>query len=135
MDPNWLWIYLIFFLIPLARILPRWFRRRRMQNYSKTPEKSYQSQFVTHSTDPTEKPIRNLSRPKTKDMLVLGELNRGAKNFEKLQKITGFERDELIYILDDLEKRGLMRVEERSGFFGTKIELYATDKGFKEYHS
>ncbi len=52
-----------------------------------------------------------------------------------LQKITGLERDELISILDDLEKRGLMRTEQKSGFFGTKIELYVTDKGFQEYYA
>ena len=57
------------------------------------------------------------------------------KSFETVQKITGLERDELISILDDLEKRGLMRTEQKSGFFGTKIELYVTDKGFQVYYS
>jgi hypothetical protein len=37
--------------------------------------------------------------------------------------------------LEDLEKRGLMKVEEKSGLFGSKVELYLTDKGFKEYYS
>ena len=55
-------------------------------------------------------------------------MNRGAKNFEKIQKITGLERDELASILEDLEKRGLMKVEEKSGLFGPKVELYLTDK-------
>ena len=31
--------------------------------------------------------------------------------------------------LGDLEKRGLMKVEEKSGLFGPKVELYLTDKG------
>jgi predicted Rossmann fold nucleotide-binding protein DprA/Smf involved in DNA uptake len=75
------------------------------------------------------------SKPETKDMQVLGELNREAKNFEVIQKITGLERDELASILEDLEKRGLMKVEEKSGLFGPKVELYLTDKGFKEYYS
>ena len=56
-------------------------------------------------------------------------INRGAKNFEKIQKITDLERDELASILEDLEKRGLMKVEEKSGLFGPKVELYLTDKG------
>ena len=62
-------------------------------------------------------------------------INRGAKNFKKIQKITGLERDELVSILDDLEKRGLMKVEEKSGLFGPKVELYLTDKGSAKIHS
>jgi len=75
-------------------------------------------------TEPEPKP-----EPETKHLLVLERMNRGAKNFEKIQKITGLERDELTSILEDLEKRGLMKVEEKSGLFGPKIELYLTDKG------
>lgn len=120
-------------MIPLVRVIQGYIRKRNNPNYSKSPEKRVGTQF--ERTDTIEKPVRNLARPETKDMLVLGELNRGAKNFEKIQKITGLERDELISIFDDLEKRGLMRVEEKSGPFGPKVELYATDKGFKEYYS
>jgi len=69
------------------------------------------------------------SEPETKHLLVLERMNRGVKNFEKIQKITGLERDELASILEDLEKRGLMKVEEKSGLFGPKVELYLTDKG------
>jgi len=75
-------------------------------------------------TEPEPKP-----EPETKHLLVLERMNRGAKNFEKIQKITGLERDELASILEDLEKRGLMKVEEKSGLFGPKVELYLTDKG------
>ena len=74
--------------------------------------------------------------PETKlHLMVLERMNRGAKNFKKIQEITGLERDELVSILDDLEKRGMMKVEEKSGLFGPKVELYLTDKGFKEYYS
>ena len=62
-------------------------------------------------------------------------MNRGAKKFEMIQKITGLERDELVSILDDLEKRSLMIVEQKSGLFGPKVELYATDKGSAKIHS
>ena len=75
-------------------------------------------------TEPEHEP-----EPETKHQLVLERMNRGAKNFGKIQKITGLERDELASILEDLEKRGLMKVEEKSGLFGSKIELYLTDKG------
>jgi len=80
--------------------------------------------------EPEQKP-----EPETKHLLVLERMNRGAKNFEKIQKITGLERDELASILEDLEKRGLMKVEEKSGLFGPKVELYLTDKGAAKIHS
>ena len=67
--------------------------------------------------------------------MVLERMNRGAKNFKKIQEITGLERDELVSILKDLEKRGLMKVEEKSGLFGPKVELYLTDKGSAKIHS
>jgi len=83
-----------------------------------------------HESDPEPKP-----EPETKHLLVLERMNRGAKNFEKIQKITCLEHDELASILEDLEKRGLMKVEEKSGLFGHKVELYLTDKGSAKIHS
>jgi len=81
-------------------------------------------------TEPKHKP-----ESETKHLRVLEIMNRGAKKFENIQKITGLERDELVSILDDLEKRGLMIVEQKSGLFGPKVELYATDKGSTKIHS
>ncbi len=135
MTDHFYWIWLIFLMIPLVRVIQGYMRKRNDPNYNKSSEKRVEMQLEKTSTNTIEKPVRNLTRPETKDMLVLGELNRGVKSFEKIQKIIGLERDELISILDDLEKRGLMRVEEKSGPFGPKVELYATDKGFKEYYS
>ncbi len=135
MTDHFYWIWVIFLLFPLVRIIQRYLRKRNMRNYPESSEKQIEMQFKTNSSQTIDAPRRNLTKPETKDMLVLGELNRGAKNFEKIQKITGFGRDELIPILDDLEKRGLIRVEQKSGFFGTKIELYVTDKGFQVYYS
>ena len=108
-------------------------RKRRKQDSNEFPEKPVGMQFEKASTTTIERPQRNLARPETKDMLVLGEISRGAKNFEKIQKITELERNELVSILDDLEKRGLMRVEQKSGLMGPKVELHITDKGFQEY--
>jgi len=68
-------------------------------------------------------------------MLVLGELNSGTKNFESIKKNTDLDSTELNSILEDLEKRGLLRVEHKQGLFGTKIELYSTEKGFREYYT
>jgi len=135
MTDHFYWIWIIFLIFPLIRIIQRYLRKRNMQNITEPSEKHPEMQLKTNSSQTLDTPRRNLARPETKDMLVLGELNRGAKNFETMQKITGLERDELISILDDLEKRGLMRVEKKSGVLGTKIELYVTDKGFQVYYS
>jgi len=122
-------------MFPLIRIIQRYLRKRNLQNITEPSEKHIEMQLKTNSSETLDTPRRNLTKPETKDMLVLGELNRGAKNFGTMQKITGLERDELISILDDLEKRGLMRVEKKSGVLGTKIELYVTDEGFRVYYS
>jgi len=140
MTEHLYWIWAIFFIIPLVSIIRRYLRKRNMQNFSKSSEQYHEMQFKTNSSR-IETPRRNLLEPepepkhKTKDMQVFDVLNYGARNFEKIQKITGLERDELVSILDDLEKRGLMIVKQKSGLFGPKVELYATDKGIKEYYS
>ena len=81
-------------------------------------------------TEPKHKP-----ESETKHLRVLEIMNRGVKKFENIQQITGLERDELVSILDDLEKRDLMIVEQKTGLFGPKVELYATDKGSAKIHS
>ena len=81
-------------------------------------------------TEPKHKP-----ESETKPLLVLVIMNRGVKKFENIQQITGLKRDELVSILDDLEKRGLMIVKQKSGLLGPKVELYATDKGSAKIHS
>ncbi len=140
MTEHFYWIWAIFFIIPLVSIIRRYLRKRNMQNSSKSSEQHHEMQFKTNSSR-IETPRRNLLEPepepkhKTKDMQVFDVLNYGAENFEKIQKITGLEHDELVSILDDLEKRGLIIVKQKSGLFGPKVELYATDKGIKEYYS
>ena len=64
-------------------------------------------------TEPKHKP-----ESETKHLRVLEIMNRGVKKFENIQEIAGLERDELVSILDDLEKRGLMIVETKSGLLG-----------------
>jgi len=135
MTDHYYWFWIIFMMYPIIRIIQRYLRKRKMQNYNISSEKQLEMQLETNPSETINAPRRNLAKPETKDMLVLGELNRGAKNFEKLQKITGLERDELVSILDALEKRGWMRVEQKSGLAGTKVELYVTEKGFKEYYA
>ena len=136
MTEHFYWIWAIFFIIPFISIIRRYLRKRNMQNFRKSSEQYHEIQFKTNSSK-IETPRRNLLEPKheTKDMQVFEVLNHGAENFGRIQKITGLKHDELVSILDDLEKRGLMIVKQKSGLFGPKVELYATDKGIKEYYS
>ncbi len=140
MTEHLYWIWAIFFIIPLVSIIRRYLRKRNMQNFNKSSEQYHEMQFKTNSSK-IETPRQNVlepepePKPETKDMQVFEVLNYGAGNFEKIQKITGLKHDELVSILEDLEKRGMIKVEEKSGLFGSKIELYPTKKGIKEYYS
>ena len=147
MEADFSWIYLIIFLmIPLARILPRILKKLKSGNSESQdiPQRQFESnfnryedqsdnQFESNSTEYQEPP--KSSKPQTKNMLVLGELHRGVKQFEDIQKNTGLTTDELNSILEDLENNGFMKAKQKSGLFGMKTELVPTDKGFKEYYS
>jgi predicted Rossmann fold nucleotide-binding protein DprA/Smf involved in DNA uptake len=147
MEADFSWIYLIIFLmIPLARILPRVLKKLKSGNSEsqEIPQRQFESnfnryedqsdnQFESNSTEYQE-PLKS-SKPQTKNMLVLGELHRGVKQFENIQKNTGLTTEELNSILEDLENNGLMKAQQKSGLFGMKTELVPTDKGFKEYYS
>ena len=67
-----------------------------------------------------------------KDIIVLGAIKKGAKKFEKIQKVSQVDADELNSILEKLESRGLIIVEEKKSWFGKKIEIKITEKGSKE---
>ena len=147
MEADFSWIYLIIFLmIPLARILPRILKKLKSGNSEsqEIPQRQFESnfnryedqsdkQFESNSTEYPEPP--KSSKPQTKNMLVLGELHRGVRLFENVQKNTGLTNEELNSILEDLEANGLMKTQERPGLLGMKTELVPTDKGFKEYYS
>ena len=147
MEADFSWMYLIIFLmIPLARILPRILKKLKSGNSESQdiPQRQFESnfnryedqsdkQFESNSTEYQEPP--KSSKPQTKNMLVLGELHRGVKQFEDIQKNTGLTTEELNSILEDLENNGLMKAQQKSGLFGMKTELVPTDKGFKEYYS
>ena len=147
MEADFSWMYLIIFLmIPLARILPRVLKKLKSGNSEsqEIPQRQFESnfnryedqsdkQFESNSTEYQEPP--KSSKPQTKNMLVLGELHRGVKQFEDIQKNTGLTTEELNSILEDLENNGFMKAQQKSGLFGMKTELVPTDKGFKEYYS
>ncbi len=67
-----------------------------------------------------------------KDLIVLGAIKHGVKKFDKIQKMTKIEPDELNLILEQLEKRGFILAEEKKGLFGMKVEITVTDKGSNE---
>ena len=147
MEADFSWVYLIIFLmIPLARILPRILRKLKTGDFNSQDisqrqygsdfgrfEKQSDEQFESNTSEYQEPP--KSSKPQTKNMLVLGELHRGVRLFENIQKNTGLTTEELNSILEDLESNGLMKAQQKSGLFGMKTELVPTDKGFKEYYS
>jgi len=67
-----------------------------------------------------------------KDVIVLGAIKKGAKKFDKIQKIAQVDGEELNSILEKLEDRKLIEVEEKKSWFGKKIEIKITEKGSKE---
>ena len=67
-----------------------------------------------------------------KNIIVLGAIRAGIKKFDKIQKIRHIEPEELNSILEKLENRGFIRVEEKKGLLGTKVEILVTEKGSKE---
>jgi DNA-binding HxlR family transcriptional regulator len=67
-----------------------------------------------------------------KDLIVLGAIMRGAKKFDKIKKEAQIDPDELNSILEKLEDRGLISVQEKKGLFGPKIEITTTEKGVQE---
>jgi len=132
-EEGFSWIYLIFFLIPLARIIPRLVRK-----WQKKKDPFTENQF-TQSDPRIEQRIdqrqESFEKPQSKDMQVLGELNKGINDFNKIQKKLGINNQELENILKGLEDQGLMKVIKKSGPFGNKVKLVPTDKGFKKYYT
>jgi len=69
---------------------------------------------------------------KPKDIIVLGAIQAGIKKFDRIQKMTQIEPKELNSVLEQLENSGFLRVAEKSGLLGKKIEILVTEKGSKE---
>ena len=136
------WIYLVFFLIiPLSRILPRLVRKWKQKDQpesEKFTQQSFNSTNETISQTPPRQYHEDIPRemkPQSLDMLILGELNRGVKSFNSIQRNLGIDTEKLEETLESLEKQGLMKVQHKQGLFGPKIELIPTEKGFKKFYS
>ena len=76
--------------------------------------------------------LTNDMESEPKDLIVLGAIKNGITKFDKIKKTTQIDPEELNAILEKLEERGLITVNEKKGWFGTKVEIVATDKGKKE---
>ena len=148
MEENYSWIYLlIFMIIPLARILPRLLRRAGLkQDISARPETPRGNFFQESSSADNfresssadnfqESPRREEFSTKNwpKEKIVLGLLMTNISKFEELQKKGNISTNNLDTILQDLEKKGLMRPVEKSGPFGKSIQLRITEKGAAEF--
>jgi len=138
---SWQWIFVFFIILMIARVVPRMIRGRK--NFQPQQAGSIKPHMVTESR-PEQSFVKESrpephfvkdAKPQTKDMLVLGELNRGATTFGEVKKNTGLDSKELDSILKGLETRRLIRVEKVKSLLGIKIELYPTEKGFREYNS
>jgi len=128
-EEGFSWIFLIFFLVPLVRIIPRLVRKWQKRDSIVT-----ENQFNPRNSR-VEKRRESFERPQDKEMQVLGELNKEVKDFNKIQRNLSIDNRELENILKCFEEQGLMNVVKRKGFFGVKTELYPTEKGYKRYYS
>ncbi|MBL7001798.1 MAG: hypothetical protein ISR80_03465 [Nitrosopumilus sp.] len=134
-EEGFSWIYLIFFLIPLARILPRIVKKWKNRNSPPTENQFNQNETGTEQKQESFQRQESFQKPQNKETQVLGELNQGVRDFNKIQRNLNMENQELENILKDLEDKGLMKVIKKKGIAGVKVELYPTDEGFKKYYS
>jgi len=138
---------LIFLIIPLARIIPRLLKRAGLkENISARPETPRRNFFQETSSSDNfretsssdnfrESPRKEEFSTKnwSKEKIVLGLLMTNISKFEELQKKGNISTNNLDTILQDLEKKGLMRPVEKSGPFGKSIQLKITEKGAAEF--
>jgi DNA-binding HxlR family transcriptional regulator len=68
----------------------------------------------------------------SKHLIVIGAIIRGETKFDKIKKNTQIDAEELNSILEKLEERGFITVQEKKGWLGSKIEIITTEKGRKE---
>ena len=152
MEIDYSWIFLLIFLIiPLARILPRILKRTGFKENLSARLESPRENFFKESDSANnfeeipsreELPSREESPPTeeefstkdwSKEKIVLGLLMTSISKFEDLQKRGNLSTNNLDRILQNLEKKGFMTPVEKSGPFGTSIQLKITEKGASEF--
>ena len=145
MEENFSWIYLLIFLIiPLARILPRIFKRGDLKKSISARLESPRENFFRESDSadnfnesPSREELPSREEFSTKnwssEKIVLGLLMSDISKFEELQKRGNLSTNNLDRILQNLEKKGFMTPVEKSGPFGTSVQLKITEKGAREF--
>ena len=145
MEIDYSWIFLLIFLIiPLARILPRILKRGDLKKNISARLESPRENFFKESDSSDnfeELPSREESpsreefstRNWSTEKIVLGLLMSDISKFEELQKRGNLSTNNLDRILQNLEKKGFMTPVEKSGPFGTSIQLKITEKGASEF--
>ena len=68
-----------------------------------------------------------------KETVVLGIISRGISKFDKISQESNVEPKDLELILQKLENSGLIKVNEKKGLLGTKIEINPTEEGYREF--
>ena len=67
------------------------------------------------------------------DIMVLGAIRQGKKNFKNIRKVTKLSPENLEIILNKLEQDGLIMVVKKKSWIGQqKIEIMITDRGSDE---
>ena len=92
-------------------------------------ESDYADNFKESPPTKEEFSTRNWSTEK----IVLGLLMSNISKFEELQKRGNLSTNNLDRILQNLEKKGFMTPVEKSGPFGTSVQLKITEKGAREF--
>ena len=67
----------------------------------------------------------------SKEIIVLGTIKAGIKSFDRISKLANISTNELEKVLEKLESRTLIVVNEKKGFLGIKIQINITEKGEK----
>ena len=68
-----------------------------------------------------------------KETVVLGIISRGISKFNKISQESNVEPKDLESILQKLENSGLIKVDEKKGWLGKKIEINPTENGYREF--
>jgi predicted transcriptional regulator len=65
----------------------------------------------------------------SKEIIVLGTIQAGIKSFDRISKVSNIPTNELEKVLEKLESRTLIIINEKKGFLGIKIQINITEKG------
>jgi len=68
-----------------------------------------------------------------KETLILGIISRGISKFDKISQESNVGPKDLESILHKLENSGLIKVDEKKGWLGTKIEIKPSEEGYREF--